>query len=102
MIDARQRLMVAWPPREQGVAYLCSNRPYACGQANAENTTGRTCVVVIRIRSLWLLVTDRFGRTVGKPDLHAPWADPIAALALVRSSRGKDGKAIHASRHCCN
>jgi divalent metal cation (Fe/Co/Zn/Cd) transporter len=33
---------------------------------------------------------------------HAPWADPIAALALVPLITREGWKAIHASRHCCN
>jgi divalent metal cation (Fe/Co/Zn/Cd) transporter len=34
--------------------------------------------------------------------LHAPWADPIAALALVPLITREGWEAIHASRHCCN
>jgi divalent metal cation (Fe/Co/Zn/Cd) transporter len=33
---------------------------------------------------------------------HAPWADPIAALALVPLITREGWVAIHASRHCCN
>ena len=33
---------------------------------------------------------------------HAPWADPIAALALVPLIAREGWEAIHASRHCCN
>src|ERR1700687_743647 len=33
---------------------------------------------------------------------HAPWADPIAALALVPLIAREEWKAIHAARHCCN
>ena len=33
---------------------------------------------------------------------HAPWADPIAALALVPLITREGWEAIHASRHCCN
>jgi divalent metal cation (Fe/Co/Zn/Cd) transporter len=33
---------------------------------------------------------------------HAPWADPIAALALVPLITKEGWEAIHASRHCCN
>ena len=33
---------------------------------------------------------------------HAPWADPIAALALVPLIVREGWHAIHASRHCCN
>ncbi|PYT64704.1 MAG: cation transporter [Acidobacteria bacterium] len=32
---------------------------------------------------------------------HAPWADPIAALALVPLIAREAWEAIHASRHCC-
>jgi divalent metal cation (Fe/Co/Zn/Cd) transporter len=32
---------------------------------------------------------------------HAPWADPIAALALVPLIAREGWQAIHASRHCC-
>jgi Co/Zn/Cd efflux system component len=33
---------------------------------------------------------------------HAPWADPIAALALVPLIAREGWEAVHASRHCCN
>ena len=33
---------------------------------------------------------------------HAPWADPIAALALVPLIAREGWESIHASRHCCN
>jgi divalent metal cation (Fe/Co/Zn/Cd) transporter len=33
---------------------------------------------------------------------HAPWADPIAALALVPLIAREAWQAVHASRHCCN
>jgi divalent metal cation (Fe/Co/Zn/Cd) transporter len=33
---------------------------------------------------------------------HAPWADPIAALALVPLIAKEGWDAIYASRHCCN
>jgi divalent metal cation (Fe/Co/Zn/Cd) transporter len=33
---------------------------------------------------------------------HAPWADPIAALALVPFIAREGWEAIHASRRCCN
>src|SRR3984893_12840371 len=33
---------------------------------------------------------------------HVPWADPIAALALVPLITREGWEAIHASRHCCN
>ena len=33
---------------------------------------------------------------------HAPWADPISALALVPFIAKEGWDAIHASRHCCN
>jgi divalent metal cation (Fe/Co/Zn/Cd) transporter len=33
---------------------------------------------------------------------RAPWADPIAALALVPLIAREGWEAIHASRHCCN
>jgi len=33
---------------------------------------------------------------------HAPWADPIAALALIPLIVSEGRHAIHASRHCCN
>jgi divalent metal cation (Fe/Co/Zn/Cd) transporter len=33
---------------------------------------------------------------------HAPWADPIAALALVPLITREGWEAIHASRPCCN
>ena len=33
---------------------------------------------------------------------HAPWADPIAALALVPLIAREGWEAIHASRHCCS
>lgn len=33
---------------------------------------------------------------------HAPWADPIAAMALVPLIAWEGWKALHASRHCCN
>jgi len=32
---------------------------------------------------------------------HAPWADPVAALALVPFIAREGWQAIHASRHCC-
>ena len=32
---------------------------------------------------------------------HAPWADPIAALALLPFIAKEGWEAIHASRHCC-
>ncbi len=32
---------------------------------------------------------------------HAPWADPVAALALMPLIAREGWKAIHASRHCC-
>ena len=33
---------------------------------------------------------------------HAPWADPIAALALVPLIASEAWQAVHASRQCCN
>jgi divalent metal cation (Fe/Co/Zn/Cd) transporter len=33
---------------------------------------------------------------------HSPWADPIAALALVPLIVREGWEAIHASRHCCS
>ena len=33
---------------------------------------------------------------------HAPWADPIAALALVPLIAREAWQAVHASRQCCN
>jgi divalent metal cation (Fe/Co/Zn/Cd) transporter len=33
---------------------------------------------------------------------HAPWADPIAALALVPLITREGWQTVHASRHCCN
>jgi len=33
---------------------------------------------------------------------HAPWADPIAALALVPFIAREAWQAVHASRQCCN
>jgi divalent metal cation (Fe/Co/Zn/Cd) transporter len=33
---------------------------------------------------------------------HVPWADPIAALALVPLIAREGWDAIHASQHCCN
>jgi divalent metal cation (Fe/Co/Zn/Cd) transporter len=33
---------------------------------------------------------------------HAPWADPIAALALVPLIAREAWQAVHASRRCCN
>src|SRR5579863_1508807 len=33
---------------------------------------------------------------------HAPWADPVAALALVPLITREGWEAVHASRHCCN
>ena len=33
---------------------------------------------------------------------HAPWADPIAALALVPLIAREAWQAVHASRECCN
>jgi len=33
---------------------------------------------------------------------HVPWADPIAALALVPLIAREGWEAIHSSRHCCN
>jgi divalent metal cation (Fe/Co/Zn/Cd) transporter len=33
---------------------------------------------------------------------HVPWADPIAALALVPLMAKEGWEAVHASRHCCN
>jgi len=33
---------------------------------------------------------------------HAPWADPIAALALVPVIAREAWQAVHASRQCCN
>lgn len=33
---------------------------------------------------------------------HAPWADPIAALALVPLIAREAWQAVHASRHCCD
>jgi divalent metal cation (Fe/Co/Zn/Cd) transporter len=32
---------------------------------------------------------------------HAPWADPVAALALVPLIAREGWKAVYASRHCC-
>jgi divalent metal cation (Fe/Co/Zn/Cd) transporter len=39
---------------------------------------------------------------LGNLIFHAPWADPIAALALVPVITREGWEAIHASRHCCN
>jgi hypothetical protein len=69
----------------------CGSHRYAVAGKSETEGGNSSCECVIesrcnRIRSLWLLVTDRFGRTFGKPDL---------SRAVVRPDRGLGPRAAH-------
>jgi hypothetical protein len=72
----------------------CGSHRYAVAGKSETEAGNSSCECVIesrcnRIRSLWLPVTDRFGRTVGKPDL---------SRAVGRPDRGLGPRAAHRER----
>jgi hypothetical protein len=69
-----------------GMPWLASQKRKLATQCVTESRRNR-------IRPLWLLVTDRFGRTVGKRHLSRAVGRPYRGPgSRCRSSRGRDGK----------
>jgi len=80
-----------------GMPWLASQKrklatQVASASLRADATESALCGYLSLIALAGLLVNRIF---------HAPWADPIAALALVPLIAREGWEAIHASRHCC-